>query len=57
MTQVTTELLRSAVEWLTATGAPNWIVLLTLLTSPWTWAKAIRSRFGTVLDRALPTDD
>jgi len=51
MTQVTTELLRSAVEWLTATGAPNWIVLLTLLTSPWTWAKAIRSRVGVILNR------
>jgi len=51
MTQVTTELLRSAVDWLTATGAPNWVVLLALLTSPWTWAKAIRSRVGVILNR------
>lgn len=40
--------------WLTATGAPNWVVLVALLTSPWTWSERIRKRLGGVLDRVMP---
>lgn len=49
------DLLAVAIEWLAATGAPNWVVLLALLTSPWTWASQVRDRVGPLLDRALPT--
>jgi hypothetical protein len=48
------DLINAAVEWLAATGAPNWIVFLALLTSPWTWAREVRKRIGTLLGRVLP---
>lgn len=51
---MTAALTSVAIEWLAATGAPNWIVLLALLTSPWTWAGQVRSRLGPALDRVLP---
>lgn len=39
-----------AVDWAAATGAPNAVVVLALLTSPATWSKravaVVRKRFG-----------
>jgi len=32
-------------------------VLLALLTSPWTWARAVRKRAGSLLGRVLPGTD
>lgn len=43
-----------AVDWLASTGAPNWLLLLALLTSPWTWSNKIRKRVGPLLDMVLP---
>lgn len=54
---VMSDLVTVAVEWLSATGAPNWIVLVALLTSPWTWADKIRKRVGPLLDSVLPSGE
>jgi len=43
-----------AIKWLAATGAPNWIVVLALLTRPTTWAKEAKSRVSGVLDMVVP---
>jgi len=43
-----------AVEWLAATGAPNWLVVLALLTRPTTWAKEAKARVSGVLDMVVP---
>lgn len=51
-----TELVASAVEWLAASGAPNWLVLVALLTSPWTWAREVRKRGMVLLDRYVPVE-
>lgn len=51
------DVLAVAVEWLAATGAPNWLVILALLTSPWTWSEKTRSRIGPLLDTILPTSE
>jgi len=48
------ELLRAATEWLAATGAPNWLLLLALLTRPIVWAKKANGRISGVLDMLLP---
>jgi hypothetical protein len=48
------DLVTQATAWLAATGAPNWIVIVALLTSPWTWADKIRKRVGPLLDSVLP---
>jgi hypothetical protein len=53
----TSELLAVASEWLASQGAPNWVVLLALLTSPWTWADKIRKRVGPLLDTVLPSGE
>ena len=44
-------LMQPAVEWLAASGAPNWVVLVALLTSPWTWTRLIRERLSTVASK------
>ena len=44
-----------AVRWLAQTGAPNWLLILALLTHPATWGDALRSRGRPLLDRVLPT--
>jgi len=46
-----------AVEWLAATGAPNWLVVLALLTRPTTWAKEAKARVSGVLDMVVPSGD
>lgn len=51
---MTADLVGVAVEWLAATGAPNWIVLLALFTNPVFWSKRIRARIGPMLDAYLP---
>lgn len=47
----TSELVQVFVAWLADTGAPNWVVLVALLTSPWTWTRQIRERVGPLLNR------
>jgi len=49
-----TSLLNAAVEWLAASGAPNWIVLVAFLTSPWKWSNALMKRVAPLLDGVLP---
>ncbi len=44
-----------ATEWLASPGAPNWFVLLALLTRPSVWAKQLRGRLTPLLDKALPS--
>jgi len=51
------DLVGVAVEWLAATGAPNWLVVLALLTRPTTWAQEAKSRVGGVLDMIVPNGD
>jgi len=51
------DLITAAVAWLAADGAPNWVVFLALLTSPWTWARVVRKRLGSLLGRVLPGSD
>jgi len=51
------ELVAAAVDWLAATGAPNWLLLLALLTRPTTWATEAKGRVAGVLDMALPGGD
>lgn len=48
------DLLQPALDWLTATGAPNWVVILTLLTAPHLWAKQFKDRVTPLLDTYLP---
>lgn len=48
-------LIQPALDWLTATGAPNWVVILTLLTAPHLWAKQIKARISPLVDRYLPS--
>jgi len=48
------EIVAGVVEWLAATGAPNGLVVLALLTHPATWARNVRDRVAPVLDAALP---
>lgn len=50
-------MLEATMEWLARTTAPNGLLLLALLTSPWTWASAVRSRIGPLLDKVLPDGD
>lgn len=50
-------LIQPALDWLTATGAPNWVVLLALLTAPHLWAKQIKDRLTPLLDGYLPGSD
>lgn len=47
----TSDLVSVALAWFADTGAPNWIVIMALLTSPWTWAKQVRARVGPLLNR------
>lgn len=49
------DLVATATEWLAATGAPNWILLLALLTRPSVWAKQVRDRLTPLLDKVIPT--
>jgi len=51
------DLLAVAVEWLAASGAPNWLLVLALLTRPTTWAQEAKSRVGGVLDMVVPGGD
>jgi len=46
-----------ALEWLAATSAPNWLLVLALLTRPTTWAQEAKSRVGGVLDMIVPSGD
>jgi len=46
-----------AVEWLSETGAPNWLVVLAIVTRPTTWAREAKSRIGGVLDLVAPSGD
>jgi len=43
-------MLTPAVEWLTATGAPNWVVLVALVTNLSFWSRRVRARIGPLLD-------
>jgi len=45
-----------AVEWLAATGAPNWLVLVALVTNLSFWSQRVRARVGPLLDRVLAGD-
>lgn len=49
-----TDLISPAVEWLASSGAPNWLVLVFILTSPWSWARRVRERVGGLVDQLLP---
>lgn len=35
-----------AVRWLAATGAPNWLVLVAVLTTPVYWSRKVRELVG-----------
>jgi len=48
-------MLTPAVEWLTATGAPNWVVLVALVTNLSFWGRRVRARIGPLLDAHLPS--
>jgi len=50
------DLLAVAVEWLAATGAPNWLVLVALVTNLSFWSRRVRARIGPLLDRYLSGD-
>jgi len=50
------DMLAVAVEWLAATGAPNWLVLLALVTNLSFWSRRVRARVGPLLDRYLSAD-
>jgi len=50
------DLLAVAVEWLAATGAPNWLVLVALVTNLSFWSRRVRARVGPLLDRVLTGD-
>lgn len=52
----TSDLLRVALAWLADTGAPNWVVLAALLTSPWKWSKAVSKRIGPMFSKVLPSE-
>lgn len=54
---MTGDIITATADWLTATGAPNAVVLLALLTSPVTWSKQVKDRLGGLLDRVLPAGD
>lgn len=45
-----------AIQWLQATGAPNWVVIVALLTTPMYWAKQLKERVRPVLNRYLPSE-
>lgn len=45
----------AAAEWLAATGAPNWVVVVAMLTHPSTWTDAALKHVRPALDRMLPT--
>jgi len=49
-----TDLIGVAVDWLASTGAPNWLVIVAILTHPAYWAKQFKQRAGPVLDKYLP---
>ena len=53
---MTTDPLAVAVEWLAATGAPNWLVLVALVTNLSFWSRRVRARVGPLLDRVLAGD-
>ncbi|QAS68867.1 hypothetical protein HFTV1-gp34 [Haloferax tailed virus 1] len=45
-----------AISWLQATGAPNWVVIVAILTHPAYWAKQLKTRVSPVLNRYLPSE-
>ena len=49
------ELVGTTISWLAATGAPNWIVIVALLTHPSVWSDEAIKRLRPMLNRALPT--
>jgi len=51
-----TNLVAVAMEWLAATGAPNWLVLVALVTNLSFWSRRVRARVGPLLDRYLAGD-
>jgi len=48
------DLLAPAMEWLAASGPPNWLVLLGWFTAPAMWSDALRERVRPLLDRVFP---
>jgi len=50
------DLVTVAVEWLADTGAPNWLLLIALVTNLSFWSRRVRARVGPLLDRVLAPD-
>lgn len=48
-----TDLLAPLLDWAAGTGAPNWVLVLALLTHPSTWTRAVLERVRPLLDRVL----
>ncbi len=48
------ELIATTIAWLASTGAPNWLVILALLTHPSVWSDAMLKRLRPLLDRMMP---
>lgn len=48
------DLLQPTLEWATATGLPNWVFIVALLTAPHLWARQIKNRVTPLIDRYLP---
>lgn len=44
-------LVTPAVEWLSATGAPNWMVFVAILSSPFLWAGYVKKGAAYLWDR------
>lgn len=47
-------LVAATVDWLTAEGPPNGVLVLALLTHPSTWSDAVRERLRPLIDRVFP---
>ena len=48
------DLIGTTIAWLASTGAPNWLVILALLTHPSVWSDAALKRLRPLLDRWVP---
>jgi hypothetical protein len=44
----------ATIEWLASTGAPNWVVIVALLTHPSVWSDEAVKRLRPMLNRVLP---
>lgn len=47
--------IQPALDWATASGPPNWVFLVALLTAPHLWAKQIKNRVTPLIDQYLPS--